>query len=190
MHVLGGAWRVPVSHTEFVRGHKIIGRDKSAASHTCLLSAFDRPWSNCPFLGFTPTPPLSFSLGPSPHLEWWQTTARRLPPTPICPSGQSLFSKLSSDHVNRGQNVWWWWTSVQMRRVETAVVCLLLRFSSCAAEAIVSQDRPYTQGCCYLLTLMSCKHQYLTQMEQFLGSLCGAKIDLVWCHFLCIFCCF
>lgn len=81
VHVLRGAWRVPGLHTEFIRGHKIIRRDKSAASPTCLLSAFDRPWSNCPFLGSLP-PPLSGHLPiwndgkqrpdtPYPHLSLW-----------------------------------------------------------------------------------------------------------------------
>jgi len=52
VHTVHGAWRVQFLHAEFIRGHKIIWRDKSsssAASPTCLLSAFDHPWSNCPF---------------------------------------------------------------------------------------------------------------------------------------------
>lgn len=146
-----GAWRVQFLHMEFIRGHKIIWRDKSpssAASPTCLLSAFDHPWSNCPFpcslslldLFFVS---LSLSPGSSPHLEGWQTTAE--PPPPICPSGQSLFGKLSTDHVNRGQHVRWW-TAVQMSPVETAVVCLLLRVFPCTAGAFVSKGSPSTQG--------------------------------------------
>lgn len=42
---------------------------------------------------------LSLSPWPSPHLEGWQTTAG--PPPPICPSGQSLFGKLSTDQCKQ-----------------------------------------------------------------------------------------
>lgn len=86
---------------------------------------------------------LSLSPGPSPHLEGWQTTAG--PPPPICPSGQSLFGKLSTDHVNRGQHVRWW-TSVQMSPVETAVVCLLLRvFPALQGLLFPSTDPTYKE---------------------------------------------
>lgn len=116
-------------HREFIHGHKIIWRDKfssSAASPTCLLSAFDHPLSNCPFPCF-----LSLSLFVSlfllGRLPIWKDGKQRPdlhPPSVPLARVCSVNSVLTN--VNRGQHVRWW-TSVQMSPVETAVVCLLLR---------------------------------------------------------------
>ncbi len=152
VHMVHGAWRVQFLHMEFIRGHKIIWRDKSpssVASPTCLLSAFDHPWSNCPFpcsLSLSLRLALCLSLFLPGRLPIWKDGKQRpdLHP-PICPSGQSLFGKLSTDHVNRGQHVRWW-TAVQMSPVETAVVCLLLRVFPCTAGSFVSKCSPSTQG--------------------------------------------
>lgn len=122
------------------------------------------------------------------HLPIWKDGKQRpdLHP-PICPSGQSLFGKLGTDHVNRGQHVRWW-TPVQMSPVETAVVCLLLRvFPALQGLLFPGTDRAHKDRAAHAAGLDAHTEQFLCFLRIVLLHLGNANSGSIFFYFLCHF---